>query len=79
MKKSEGWSASENCFLSAQLPQANFKMGGIRNSEAGRLNCYKFSKSQKNIGKCVVYQKRMCYSIFTSKMINNSGNLIFLI
>ncbi|MCI8581638.1 MAG: hypothetical protein HFH13_00645 [Dorea sp.] len=22
------------------MPQANFKMGGFRNSEAGRLNCY---------------------------------------
>ncbi|WP_289290541.1 hypothetical protein [Sporofaciens musculi] len=30
------WSSWE----SASLPQANFKMGGFRNSEAGRLNCY---------------------------------------
>ncbi|MXP75740.1 hypothetical protein GN277_10200 [Lachnospiraceae bacterium WCA-9-b2] len=30
------WSSWE----SASLPQANFKIGGFRNSEAGRLNCY---------------------------------------
>ena len=30
------WNSQE----SALLPQANFKMGGFRESEAGRLNCY---------------------------------------
>ncbi len=28
------------------MPQANFKMGGFRNSEAGRLNCYDICPSQ---------------------------------
>ena len=31
------WSSQE----SAPLPQANFKIGGFSDSEAGRLNCYK--------------------------------------
>ncbi|WP_289292283.1 hypothetical protein [Sporofaciens musculi] len=34
------WSSWE----SASLPQANFKMGRFRNSEAGRLNCYSFKE-----------------------------------
>ncbi|MCI8931361.1 MAG: hypothetical protein HFI02_09040 [Lachnospiraceae bacterium] len=36
------WNSQE----SALLPQANFKMGGFSDSEAGRLNCYV----------CVVYR-----------------------
>ncbi len=37
------WSSQESAFL----PQANFKMGGFRNSEAGRLNCYNILKLSK--------------------------------
>jgi hypothetical protein len=35
------WNSQE----SAPLPQANFKMGGFSDSEAGRLNCYKKGNS----------------------------------
>ena len=52
------WSSQE----SAPLPQANFKMGGFSDSEAGRLNCYRRGNPRRPF--VTVQTSPNCYTLF---------------